>query len=172
MRCKRLFLFVIFSVVVFFPLRSVSADLGPKPTMEFTFVQAFDGKPVTIVSGVLLQCDDSDCQDAEPLQEMGPQRFTCQDLSCRALAYGFREYNQLEITFSDGVVRRSNVFPEGGFNGLYNVTIREDGLLVTERFNPRSISTLPWLCLAGFCLTLVLIAAVLVFIMHRLARKA
>jgi hypothetical protein len=69
-------------------------------------------------------------------------------------------------------VRRSNVFPEGGFNGLYNVTIREDDLLVMERFNPRSISTLPWLCLAGFCLILILIAAVLVFIMHRLARKA
>ena len=62
-----------------FPFRSASADMGPKPTMHFDFKQEFTGEPVTIISGILLECEQSDCQDAEPLQEAGPQSFTCSE---------------------------------------------------------------------------------------------
>ena len=48
----------------------VSADVGPKPSMAFTF--EFEGDPIPIVSAVLYECDDDQCTDPEPLQELGP----------------------------------------------------------------------------------------------------
>ncbi|MFH2103865.1 MAG: hypothetical protein ABIJ39_10980 [Chloroflexota bacterium] len=89
-------LILLLLAVSFLPLRSVSADMGPKPSMSFEFKQEFTGDQVTITSGILLECEQSDCQDAKPLQEAGPQRFTCGESSCLAIAYGFSTYHQLE----------------------------------------------------------------------------
>jgi hypothetical protein len=150
----------------------VSADVGPKPGMEFIFVQGFKGEPLQIISGVLLQCEEADCRDAKPLPERGPQRFTCEATQCSALAYGFSAYNQLEITFSDGITRKSNIFPKRQFNAKYKVTIREQDLLVAEQFNPFDIMTLPWFCLGFACLTVVLIVAIVVAIIRRSKKKS
>jgi hypothetical protein len=67
------------------PMQSVSADHGPKPTLDFAFTQEFPGPQVNIVSGTLLECQQADCSDAHPLPEMGPQRFSCEVTSCRAI---------------------------------------------------------------------------------------
>src|SRR6266540_5331970 len=92
------FLLLFLLIQLFLPTNNAFADTGPKPTMEF----AFSGDQATIVSGTLFECEQSDCSDAAPLQELGPQRFTCDDMSCSALAYGFSTYHKIEIQFSDG----------------------------------------------------------------------
>ena len=51
----------------FLPLHAVSADMGPKPGMSFEFKQEFTDDPVTITSGILLECEQPDCQNAKPL---------------------------------------------------------------------------------------------------------
>jgi hypothetical protein len=111
----------------------VYADLGPKPTENFTF--AFEVPAVSIESGVLLQCQDAQCADGKPLQEGGPQRFTCVADSCHALAYGFAPYQQLVIRFGDRE-RRSNVFTKSAFDAEFRVTVRENDLLVSEQWIP------------------------------------
>ena len=98
------------------PVQVALADTGPKPTMEFTFRQNLPEKPVTISSGTLYECEQSDCSDAAPLQQLGPQGFRCDPESCNATAYGFATYHKLEIEFSDGKTRQSNVFSTAGFD--------------------------------------------------------
>jgi hypothetical protein len=156
--------------LTFLPLEIVSADTGPKPAMDFTFVQEIAGPPLTIVSGTLYECEQSDCRDAKPLAEAGPQRFSCGDTSCHALAYGFSPYHRLDIQFSDGKTRRSNVFQTAGFNSIYKVVIRQDDLLVESQFNPANLLPTAFLplevvvvcaCLLGL-MAVVLVVAVLI----------
>ncbi len=115
------------------PWGSVHTDVGPKPTMEFQFKQGSGDPQLTIVSGTLFECDQSDCSDATPLEQLGPQGFTCDQTSCSALAYGFSDYHRLEITFSDGVTRSSNIFKTSGFNSFYTVTVQQSDLLVESK---------------------------------------
>lgn len=114
----------------------VLADTGPKPQMEFTFKQESTGEPLTITSGTLYQCDQADCSDASPLEELGPQGFRCDAENCSATAYGFAPYHKIEIQFSDGKTRTSNIFQTAGFDSTYTVTIRPDDLFVQAQFRP------------------------------------
>lgn len=148
---------------------AVLADTGPKPTMDFQFTHALEGASPTILSGTLYECDQSDCQDAKPLQEGGPQGFRCEPNSCRALAYGFAPYHRIEIEFSDGETRTSNVFATAGFDSRYTVTVRPDDLLVEAQFSlgalPRTAMVLA-LCGCGF-LGLVLVVGLGVLLVRR-----
>lgn len=133
------------------PTQIVLADTGPKPTMDFQFKQELPGEPVTITSGILYECEQSDCSDAAPLQELGPQGFRCDAESCSALAYGFSPYHRLEILFSDGKTRQSNVFETAGFDSKYTVTVRPEDLLVEAQFSlgvfpPIAIIVLTCIC--------------------------
>lgn len=131
---KFMLLFTLFALVLsILPSHIVLADTGPKPTMEFEFKGLQDGE-LQIVSGILYECKQSDCSDAAPLQELGPQRLTCDTMGCRALAYGFAPYHILEIEFSDEVIRRSNIFETAGFDSRYTVTIQPNDLLVKSHF--------------------------------------
>src|ERR1044071_6752038 len=133
-KLTKLFLLSLF-LLAGMPVSGALADTGPKPTMEFTFKQEATGTPITINSGTLYECDQSDCGDAAPLQQLGPQGFTCDAQSCRATAYGFRPYHKIEIQFSDGKTRQSNIFQTAGFDSKYNVTVRSEDLLVESQFN-------------------------------------
>lgn len=156
-----------FLLQLFIPSQAAIADTGPKPTMEFTF----SGEPVTIVSGIMYECDQADCTDAAPLEELGPQRFYCEAQSCRAMAYGFAPYHKLEIEFSDGLTRESNVFETAGFDSVYAVTVRPDDLLVESRFNPGNLlpGTVALLLLCACCLVtlVVVIALIIIFVQRR-----
>lgn len=164
---RRLLLLIILLVVIL-PVGRARADLGPKPTVEFAFEQAFEGEPVTIVSGILMQCDQPDCADAHPLPEnMGPQHFTCEGLTCSGLAYGFTDYGQLKITFSDGKVRQSNVFAITNFNAHYDVTINKNDLVVKERISPVTLS-LAIVCLCCCCgMVLIVLITVIIVVARR-----
>jgi len=166
---RRLPILLIILLALGLPLSHARADVGPKPTVKFTFKQE-SGSPVTITSGTLLQCDLSDCSDAHPLPgDMGPQYFSCEALTCSGLAYGFTNYGKLEITFSDGKTRQSNIFPIKSFNSFYDVTIQENDLVVTERINPASLSLLVvcLCCCVGMLLVVAAIVALVVFFARR-----
>jgi len=135
----KLFLLLLF-LQLLLPAHVARADTGPKPTMDFAFKQELTGEPVTITSGIFYECEQADCSDAVPLQELGPQRFTCDTNTCHALAYGFSPYHRLEIQFSDGQARESNVFKTAGFDSKYTVTVRPKDLLVEAQF---SLGTFP-----------------------------
>ena len=133
-KLTKLFLLLFFAQILL-PAQIVFADTGPKPTMEFAFMQESAGEQPAIKSGTLYECEQADCSDATPLQEVGPQRFTCEANSCYALAYGFAPYHRLEIEFSDGKTRQSNIFQTAGFDSSYTVTIRPNDLFVKAQFS-------------------------------------
>jgi hypothetical protein len=155
------------------PVPIALADTGPKPSMDFEFRQDSAGEPLTITSGILYECEQSDCSDAAPLEELGPQGFYCQVDSCYATAYGFAPYHRLEIQFSDGRMRQSNVFETAGFDSRYTVTIRPEDLLVEAQFSlgvfPRTFTVLI-ACLCALVGTS-LVAGLAVFLMRR-AKKS
>jgi hypothetical protein len=165
---KLLLLFL--SLLVFFPAHAVLADTGPKPSMDFEFQQEMTGEPpVTILSGILYECDQPDCSDAAPLEEGGPQGFRCAVNSCSAIAYGFAPYHRIEIEFSDGKMRQSNVFETAGFDSQYQVTIRPNDLLVQAQF---SLSGFPRtaIILVACCCAIVgasLVVGLIVYLLRR-----
>jgi hypothetical protein len=159
--------FFVLLILFVLPVQIARADTGPKPTMEFTF----SGEPVTITAGTLYECEESDCSDAAPLEELGPQRFICETDSCSALAYGFAPYHKLEIKFSDGKTRTSNVFQTAGFNSAYTVTIRPVDLLVEAQFSPLgalppNITFVVLLCCC-LCFIGILLVGLIIFLIRR-----
>ena len=159
------FLFVTILLIIF-PIQTVLADTGPKPSMEFTFT----GEPVTIVSGIMYECEQSNCSDGAPLEELGPQGFRCEAESCSAIGYGFAPYHQIEIEFSDGTTRQSNIFETAGFDSKYAVTVRPDDLLVEAQFNlsanPRT-GILVLVCACILITGLIVVAGVIFFLRRR-----
>lgn len=131
----RVLILSIILIMSFLAPGSVAADIGPKPEMEFEFQQEMVGDQLTIVSGILYECEQPDCSDASPLEELGPQRFSCDATSCYAMAYGFSPYHRLEIQFSDGITRQSNIFETAGFESKYTVTVHPGDLLVEAQFS-------------------------------------
>ena len=158
------------AVATLIPSTSAQADMGPKPSMDFAFV--FEADPsLTITDGTLLQCLDAACSATEPLEELGPQSFTCEASRCESMAYGYRDSFRLEITFSDGVTRRSNIFGKEHFDALYRVTVLADDLEVEEtggRVNPMVfgiVGALGGSCLVGV-FSLGLLGVLFVLVRH------
>lgn len=131
MNSKRSYFICLFLFTLLLPTNMVLADTGPKPSMEFNFT----GEDVTIVSGILYECDQPDCSDAEPLANVGPQGLYCETTRCTAIGYGFAPYHTLEIEFVDGTTRKSNIFETAGFDSKYKVTVGPDDLLVEAQFS-------------------------------------
>jgi len=155
----RVFLLSIILMQFLFSAHVVLADTGPKPSMEFAFKQELTGEQVTIVSGILYECDQPDCSDAAALEELGPQGLYCEVESCRALAYGFAPYHRLEIRFSDGVTRESNIFETAGFDSKYTVTVNADDLLVEAQLG---LSVLPPIAIIAITCICVLVGLSLI----------
>lgn len=143
------------------------ADLGPKPTMDFYFMDK-TGRSLSVVSGQLIECEDAQCNKSAPLSEMGPQRFECnvyQKNSCFAMAYSFSPYHKLSIVFSDNKTRESNVFASETFDARFNVQINSSSLLIGETtsflWKGRTAGFLPSLIvtiLAELCTTFLIFA--------------
>jgi hypothetical protein len=177
---KKLLRLILAPMLLFLPTYTVFADTGPKPTMEFSFNQSSLATPVTIVLGTLYECQEADCSDAQPLMEGGPQGFRFTAESCDALAYGFAPYHRIEIEFSDGKTRQSNIFQTAGFNSMYKVIVNPDDLLVeaqpgflAPQFSasaPRWIGGIVLLCLCALCGGVLLIALI-VFVIPRATSK-
>lgn len=166
MKSKKLYIILLLLLLTLLPTFTVLADTGPKPSMEF----AFTGEDVTIVSGILYECNQPDCSDAEPLADLGAQGLNCETSRCRALAYGFAPYHILEIEFIDGTTRASNIFETAGFNSKYKVTVNPDDLLVEAQINLDFITGSPlWvvLCCCALGVGLLSVAGVVFFLRRR-----
>jgi hypothetical protein len=169
LKLKKTLLLLLLSLA-FLPAQDALADTGPKPTMEFQFRQEMTGEPpVTITSGILYECDRPDCSDAAPIEEVGPQGFRCDVNSCSAVAYGFAPYHRIELEFSDGKTRQSNVFETTGFDSSYLVTIRPDDLFVEARFSTGPLWRTAGILLACLCalLGVGLIVGLILFLLRR-----
>lgn len=164
---SRTFLLLFFMMSLLLPTHSALADTGPKPSMEFTFT----GEPGSIVSGIMYECQQADCSDAAPLEELGPQGFRCEPERCSAIGYGFAPYHRIEIEFSEGTTLQSNIFQTAGFDSKYTVTVRPDDLLVESQFSlgiiPRT-GTFVLLCACAFFAGVLIVAGV-VFVLRRRA---
>jgi len=138
---------IVTGVVLLLPVASARADIGPKPSMEFSFEYRID--PVTIVGGQLIECEDAACETSKPLESVGPQGFTCTENTCSSLAYGYAPYHKLIVEFTDRT-RESNVFTKQASEASFSVTVSETALEVEEvRGGFRS-------CCSGLLFTLVL----------------
>jgi hypothetical protein len=104
------------------------ADMGPKPSMAFTF--SLPGKS-RIKSGVLYNCEAAACTDPTPLRPIGPQRFRCDATRCSAMAYGFATYFQLVLTLTDGRTVKSLPTKVAGFDSRYSGVIRDQDIILT-----------------------------------------
>jgi hypothetical protein len=167
---RRLLTFLLLSLLVLLPVHPALADTEPKPTMDFQFQQAMtEEPPLAIVSGVLYECDQSDCSDAAPLEEAGPQRFTCEVNTCHANAYGFAPFHKIAIEFSDGKIRQSNVFETAGFDAQYIVTIQPDDLLVEAQFGLGVFPRAAIILLACMCALMILglVVGAIIFVARR-----
>ncbi|MFN2269411.1 MAG: hypothetical protein ACK2US_01155 [Anaerolineae bacterium] len=125
--CRLLFLLA--AVMAMLPLATARADVGPKPTADFEF--EYQIAPVDIVEGQLIECEDETCEKGEPLEELGPQRFECEEQSCSSMAYGYADYLKLVITFTDRQ-RESNVFTKEAYAAAFKVIVLESSLQVEE----------------------------------------
>jgi hypothetical protein len=164
---KLIVLSLIFQLLM--PVQIVLADTGPKPTMDFTFDQTLLEGDLQVISGILYECDQPDCSDAAPLQEAGPQRFTCDTTYCHATAYGFAPYHRIEIEFSDEQTRQSNIFQTAGFASSYAVTVRPDDLLVKAKFSLGFLSPIFIIIIACVCalVGMSLVAGLIFFLIRR-----
>jgi hypothetical protein len=143
---RRLIYFLLLLVaasLVAFPTRVARADTGPKPSMSFGFQYEISPAP-TVVSGTLLECSDPDCADATPLQQMGPQGFSCREGRCSSMAYGYSKFHRLSIEFSDGQTRVSNVFSKSHFQANYTVHVLEKSLEVKETGGTSQAGAFTW----------------------------
>ena len=155
---------------VFLPAQTVLADTGPKPQMHFQFKYESTEDHPTIVSGVMYECQQVDCSDAAPLEQLGPQGFYCDSEGCSATAYGFAPYHKIEVEFSDEETRQSNIFQTAGFESAYTVTVRQNDLLVESEFSPTGVfPPLFMIAIACICVLvgLSMVAVVVIFLVRR-----
>ena len=169
---KRFLLLALFTFLLMGTLtytQVAHADTGPKPTMDFAFEFESGVEDSLIVSGILFECNAQDCSDAAPLEELGPQALYCEPESCRAIGYGFAPHIILEIEFSDGVTRRSNIFEPTGFDSYYTVHVRPDDLQVEPRFSAEAIPTWAMILIACICALagIGLVVSLVVFLRRR-----
>ncbi len=151
-RIHTLLVLVIVLAVILSPINTARADMGAKPTMDFTF-EFVDKPALDIVGGELMQCQDQSCAQALALEEVGPQGFNCDTSSCSSMAYGYSEWSYLRITFADGRTLESNLFTKEHFSADYKVSVYADHLEVVETGG--SVNPMTWLIagtIGGTCL--------------------
>ncbi len=87
------------------------------------------------------------------------------------MAYGFSPYHRLEIEFSDGVIRKSNIFKTAQFESHYKVTIQQTDLVVTSKFTLGFFTPLTYALICGVCLVGIIAIIVVVILLVRRSKK-
>ncbi|MCX8062618.1 MAG: hypothetical protein N3D16_08550 [Anaerolineales bacterium] len=150
-------------LLAFLPTFTARADVGLKPEMEFKFIAEDPQQSFVIASATLYECQQPDCSDAQPIDEIGPQRLNCQNDVCTIYFYGLEPYYRLEASFEDGRTLTSQSFAPYGFHSYYSVVVRESDLQVKNRFafdpfaSPICLSVCGSLWLVAFWAFLVLV---------------
>jgi hypothetical protein len=128
----------------------------PKPSMQFNF--EYQGEPIPIVQGELIECDDAECKTQIPLDSLGPMgygvSFDCTEQQCSSAAIEYANYHKLIVTFVDKTLE-SNIFTKRGFSSTYVVTVKEDRLIVEEVLSFSSINPIFRVFLSTAAITIV-----------------
>lgn len=143
-----------------------SADIGPKPSMDFSM--RFETEDVELLDGQLLLCNDEECESFVVF--MGP--FWCTMDSCTSYAlWGeaeeYVEHHKLVLTFQDQV-RESNVFTKQAHIAKYKVLVKADSLEVSENRLASMFTPYLLLCFTGALFLTVLLEAGAAYIYLRL----
>jgi hypothetical protein len=126
---RRLIAVIVVLSIVWLPTGMVSADIGPKPTLEFHFSYP-NGQSLSAVSGALLDCSDDACLDTGSLKE-NPSTITCQSDSCSGMMfYRGSHTKRLQVLFSDNQTRLSNPFTVDEMGNVYVVEVQNAALFV------------------------------------------
>lgn len=126
-----LLVLVVCSGMILVPTRQALADIGPKPTLEFRF-SYLHGQELRPVSGELLGCDDSDCQEPKSLEGNPYMSVRCEANSCSAGLALYHGPMRLRILFSDGQTRLSNPFEATSFDNVYTVKVGDQDMYITR----------------------------------------
>ncbi len=121
-------------MVVFFlsigfliPLRSASADIGPKPTFRFTYDFSALSSPPEIRDVILYQCLDLDCNEKEVLSDVPGQKLECDPEGCSVSLLTGRVAWQVEVLLGEKTLI-SPAFEKEGFYSTYSLKISDDHL--------------------------------------------
>lgn len=111
------------------PLRSASADIGPKPTFEFVYDFSVLSSPPEIEGVILYLCRDQNCTEKMVLPEVPGQKLKCGPVGCNvSLMMGGVAW-QVEIVLGEKSLV-SAPFEKEGFYSIYSLKISEDHLSV------------------------------------------
>lgn len=90
----------------------VQAEVAPLPEIRFNLLyNTAKQAPINPAKSEFIQCKDRLCLSASALGVYGSQHFSCTATQCQAVSYEFEPFAQLTLTFADGTVQQSNVFP-------------------------------------------------------------
>ena len=163
----RKYLFLLPFLLLLFVLSTFGrlyADAGPKPSMKFNLVYDKGLEDRQVITGFQLGSDTINAAIFDTLKTQGPQRFTVDHNSGRSLAYGYKDFNRIIIRFNDKE-RVSNIFERKSWNSEYQVTVRDNDLLVEDKTSfLTTTATLPFF-FKSLVLTIVLeLLVALIFI--------
>ncbi len=135
------FLLSVSLIACFIPLW---AGITPKPEMDFTLLYQTEQKPEVLPgTSEQIQCNDNQCLQSTPLGQYGIQKLYCQPNSCFSIAYEYEPFQKLILTFSDGKIRQSNVFPTPAkLRNSFTVMVRENDLWVEPSLKPQKFNAL------------------------------
>ncbi len=107
------------------PNGRASADMGPKPELDFYFSLPGD---LRIEDARMLQCWDSACQDVET--HFWGAEPDCKGSHCYTVVFSTGGTYQLQVLFSDGQTRLSDPFRCDHIHNVYTVSVQETELAV------------------------------------------
>lgn len=153
-------------LLLLLPVRQPAyADIGPQPTLAFTWdLSAWEYAPV-IEQVNLYECgDDPTCSEPELVEELAAQRMTCDETGCFAMVYNGGGYWQLEMDVN-GATLISAPFEKGSYDSDHTVIIYADRLdIVTIEPPPAAVDFEPERSFGSNMLTVTLISLTLAFV--------
>jgi len=122
---------VVFLLIIGFliPLKSASADIGPKPTFRFLYDFSVLSSPPEIKDVILYQCIDLECNEREVLPEVPGQYFECDGEGCYVSLLTGRKAWQIEVRLAEKILT-SQSFTKQGFYSRYNLVFMENEIKV------------------------------------------
>jgi hypothetical protein len=118
-------------MIAWFPTGSASADVGPKPSLEFSFSNN-TSQPLSIISGNILGCNDDACLETISYQGYPNAWLDCKQDTCDGGMLFANRLMRLQILFSDNQTRLSNPFKATAMRNVYKVEVYDSNLVVTR----------------------------------------
>lgn len=120
-----IFALILLLNLLWLPTGRASADIGPKPELDFYFSLPRD---LSIEEAALRLCQDDACLEVEPY--FWGAELDCKQNHCSTMIFSPGHTYQLQVLFSDGSTRLSDPFPNDQHRSTYTVQVQETALVV------------------------------------------